>query len=217
MPASPHTAGRSPSTTLGPALPIGFYERPVLEVARGCIGKILSHRTAAGLVAGRIVEAEAYRGPEDRAAHSYGGRRTARTEVMFGPAGRAYVFLIYGMHWNFNIVTGAIGSPEAVLIRAIEPLIGLDLMAGRRRLAAHRKELTNGPGKLCQAFGINRDQYGVNLTRSGLRLHEAPVPRVRRSPRIGIDYAGAWAKKPWRFFDPESTYVSQGPRKRLRP
>src|SRR5947209_7122363 len=99
-------------------LPREFYARPVLTVARACVGKLLVHRTSDALMVGRIVETEAYRGPEDRAAHSFGGRRTARTEVMFGPPGYAYIFFVYGMHYQFNIVTTREGDPHAVLVRA---------------------------------------------------------------------------------------------------
>jgi len=191
--------------------PLGrkFYARPVLRVARDCIGKILVSSSRAGLTAGRIVEAEAYRGPEDRAAHSWGGRRTARTEVMFGPAGHAYVFFVYGMHWNFNLVTGRDGEPQAVLIRALEPVFGLELMARRRGIDGLRVELTNGPGKLCQAFDIGRADYGIDLCRSRLFLLDAPARHVARSERIGIEYAGAWARKRWRFFEPSNPYVSR--------
>lgn len=181
----------------------------MLRVARDCIGKMLVHRGPEGITAGRIVEAEAYRGPEDRAAHSFGGRRTARTEAMFGAPGHAYVFFVYGMHWQFNLVTGAEGQPHAVLIRALEPLLGAELMATRRDLSATRVELTNGPGKLCQALGIGRSQYGVDLTRGALTLRDAPAVRSARAPRVGVAYAGAWADKPWRFFDPSSRYVSR--------
>jgi DNA-3-methyladenine glycosylase len=191
-----------------------FYARPVLRVARDCIGKILVHESKQGRVSGRIVEAEAYRGPLDRAAHSFGGRRTARTEVMFGPPGYAYVFFLYGMHWNFNIVTTREGAPEAVLIRALEPLEGVELMAERRGMAPERRELTNGPGKLCQALGIDRALYGVDLTVGPLVLLDAERRKVALSPRIGIDYAGEWAEKPWRFYDPTSRYVSAHPARR---
>ena len=200
-------------------LPRSFYARPVLSVARDCIGKHLIHATAAGRLVGRIVEAEAYRGPEDRAAHSFGGRRTARTEVMFGPPGYAYVFLVYGLHWHFNLVTTSLGQPHAVLIRALEPLEGLELMAERRALPARDRALTNGPGKLCRAFGIDRSSYGADLTCGPLFLSEGlsegpsdgPRRRVLRAPRIGIDYAGEWAARPWRFYDPASPYVSRLP------
>lgn len=189
-------------------LPRSFYARPVLTVARETIGKILVHDTPEGRVAGRIVEAEAYRGPEDRAAHSYGGRRTARTEAMFGPPGHAYVFFVYGMHWHFNLVTTAAALPHAVLIRAVEPLEGIELMAERRGIAAARRELTNGPGKLCRAFAIDRAAYGSDLTKRPLYLLDGPSPKVARSPRIGVDYAGAWAARLYRFYDPESRHVS---------
>jgi DNA-3-methyladenine glycosylase len=186
-----------------------FYARPVLTVAKACIGKLLVHRTKEGLVAGRIVESEAYRGPADRAAHSYGGRRTARTEVMFGPPGYAYVFFVYGMHYQFNLVTTKDGAPHAVLIRAVEPVLGVEMMAKRRNLPASARELTNGPGKLCQALGIGRECYGVDLCGPELFLADGSTVRSARAKRIGVDYAGDWAEKPWRFYDPKSRYVSR--------
>jgi DNA-3-methyladenine glycosylase len=190
-------------------LPRAFYARPVLQVARDCIGKHLIHDTEQGRLVGRIVEVEAYRGPEDRAAHSFGGRRTPRTEVMFGPPGHAYVFFVYGVHWQLNLVTTAVGAPHAVLIRAVEPLLGLDQMAARRGMPATRRELTNGPGKLCSAFAIDGSAYGLDLTRGKLFLSDGPRVRLARSARIGVDYAGSWAARPWRFFDPTSPYVSR--------
>lgn len=189
-------------------LPRDFYARPVLTVAREALGKILVHDGPNGRVSGRIVETEAYRGPEDRAAHSYGGRRTARTEAMYGPPGFAYVFFVYGMHWHFNLVTSAEGLPHAVLVRAVEPLEGVELMLTRRKRAAASRDLTNGPGKLCQAFGIDRELYGADLTGSRLYLLDGPTPRAERSKRIGVDYAAEWADKPWRFYDPTSSFVS---------
>ena len=181
----------------------------MLEVARDCIGKKLVYLGPEGLLCGRIVEAEAYRGPEDRAAHSYGGRLTERTRVMFGPPGHAYVFLVYGLHFHFNIVTTAEGLPHAVLIRAVEPLEGVALMAEHRRMAEDRVSLTNGPGKLCQAFGIDRSHYGADLTRPPLYLAAGePKGAIRRSPRVGVDYAGAWAKRPWRFYEAGNRWVS---------
>jgi DNA-3-methyladenine glycosylase len=189
-----------------------------LDVARESIGKVLIRHTGDGSVAGRIVEAEAYRGPEDLAAHSARGRRTPRTEVMYGPPGYAYVFLVYGLHSHFNVVTGQEGQPHAVLIRAVEPLLGVPLMIERRGVAlapGPRLRLTNGPGKVCEAFAITRDDYGIDLCQAGaLYLADGPPPpRVSRSPRIGVDYAGSWARRPWRFFDPASPYVSRAPRK----
>jgi len=199
-----------------PKLDRAFYARPVLSVARDSIGKILVRKTPAGVVSGRIVEAEAYRGPEDRGAHSFGGRRTARTEAMFGAPGHAYVFFVYGMHWHFNIVTGAVGEPHAVLIRAVEPLSGLELMSERRGISTDRVELTNGPGKLCRAFAITGDDYGLDLCSHRIYLLDAEPVRVARSVRIGIDYAGSWANRPWRFFEPQNPYVSRGPSRPVR-
>ena len=211
LPAVPTRAPLGPADIpLGRALPRAFYARPVLEVARACIGKIVVRSCEEGTTAGKIVEAEAYRGPEDLAAHSAGGRRTSRTEVMFGPAGYAYVFLIYGMHYHLNLVTGSVGEPHAVLVRALEPIAGRTLMASRRGVDEARLTLTNGPGKVCQALGITKHEYGMDLCRGGeLFLADGPLPRrVARAPRVGVDYAGRWAARPWRFFDPDSPYVS---------
>jgi DNA-3-methyladenine glycosylase len=201
-------------------LPREFYARPVLTVAKDVIGKVLVHRTPEGIVAGRVVEAEAYRGPEDRAAHSFGGRRTERTEAMFGPPGFAYVFFVYGMHWHVNLVTTGEGKPHAVLLRAVEPLQGAALMAKRRGLRETDPNLTNGPGKLCQAFGIDRAHYGLDLTAGPLFLSAgAARGKLGRSPRIGVDYAGSWAEKPWRFFELDSPWVSRArpSRRRIEP
>jgi DNA-3-methyladenine glycosylase len=191
-------------------LPRSFYARPVLTVARDAIGKILVHETNEGRIAGRIVEAEAYRGPEDRAAHSFGGRRTKRTEVMFGAPGHAYVFFVYGMHWHVNLVTTRVGAPEAVLIRAVEPLEGIPLMVARRGVADTTPNLTNGPGKVCQAFGIDARCYGVDLCRGPLVLIDGPRGKIGRSARIGVAYAGDWAARPFRFFERGNRYVSRG-------
>jgi len=190
-----------------------FYRQPVLTVARDCIGKILVHRTAEGETAGRIVEAEAYRGPADLAAHSSRGL-TKRTAAMFGPPGRAYVFLLYGSSWAMNLVVGEEGEPHAVLIRAVEPLRGLPLMAQRRGRSQEARELTNGPGKLTHALGITGEDYGRDLCGHRLFLEDAGESRGRigRSPRINVDYAGAWAAKPWRYYERGNRYVSVAPR-----
>jgi DNA-3-methyladenine glycosylase len=193
-------------------LPRSFYARGVLTVARDTIGKILVLERESGVLAGRIVEAEAYRGPEDRAAHSYGGRRTARTEAMFGPPGHAYVFFVYGMHHHLNLVTTRVGAPHAVLIRAIEPLEGIPEMARRRGLSESDRNLTNGPGKLCRAFGIGAESYGADLCAPPLYLSDGPRGAVARSARVGIDYAEDWADKPWRFYEAGNPWVSRGPR-----
>jgi DNA-3-methyladenine glycosylase len=195
------------------ALPRAFYRQPTLRAARALLGKVLVHATPEGVAAGRIVEVEAYRGPEDRAAHSFAGHRSARNEVMYGPPGHAYVYFVYGMHHCLNVVTGPLGVPEAILIRALEPLAGLALMRRRRRLPAAAPDwrLCRGPGALCQALAVRRAENGADLRRGALRILDAPaVPsaRVSRTPRIGIAYAGDHAARPWRFLVRDSPAVS---------
>lgn len=193
-------------------LPREFYVRPVLEVARDCIGMILVHRSPDGEAAGRIVEAEAYRGPLDLAAHSSRGL-TKRTAAMFGPPGYAYIYLLYGMHWAINLVAGAEGEPHAVLIRAIEPIRGIELMARRRKKLATSRELTSGPGKLTQALAITGQHYGIDLCGKELFLEVGERRAgVGRSPRINVAYAGEWALRPWRFYERGNRYVSVAPR-----
>jgi DNA-3-methyladenine glycosylase len=191
--------------------------QPTLTVARRLLGKVLLHETADGVAAGRIVETEAYRGPADRAAHSRGGHRSARNEVMYGPPGHAYVYFIYGMHHCVNVVTQRRDVPEAVLIRALEPVAGVELMRRRRRLPdAPEARLCRGPGALCQALGIDRARNGSDLVRGPLRIildrPDVPAPRIVRMPRIGVDYAGTDAARPWRFVVRDSPAVS-GPRR----
>lgn len=190
-----------------------FYTRPgVVTVARDLLGKLLVVPTAKGeRVSGMIVESEAYRGPLDRAAHSYGGRRTKRTEPMYAIGGTAYVFFVYGMYYQFNVVTNAAETPHAVLIRAVEPVEGIELMRERRRGQPDRN-LTNGPGKLCIAMGIDRELDGADLLGDQVWLEAGQA--VRRSqiisgPRIGIDYAEEWIDKPWRFWIKNNPYVSR--------
>jgi DNA-3-methyladenine glycosylase len=213
-----------PATTtlnLSARFPQSFYERPTLHVCRDLIGAYLLHVTPEGVAGGRIVEAEAYLGPDDLGAHSSGGRRTERNRVMFGPGGYAYIFLIYGMYWCFNVVTGREARPHAILIRALEPVLGIDLMKTRVSAAPHapRSSLCRGPGKLCRALAITRAQYGEDL--SGDRLFLVPGPRVPaarvgRSPRINIDYAGEyWKSKPWRIYERGNPSVSGPPKLRL--
>ena len=160
------------------------------------------------------MEAEAYRGPADLAAHSSRGL-TKRTVAMFGPPGHAYVYLIYGISWAMNIVAASEGDPHAVLIRAIEPVAGIELMARRRNKPADSRDLTNGPGKLTQALGITGADYGCDLCGDELFLETAQGPRtlrIGRSPRINVDYAGSWAQRPWRFYERGNRYVSVAPR-----
>lgn len=174
---------------------------------------MLVSRTAEGEAAGRIVEAEAYRGPQDLAAHSAHGL-TKRTSAMFGPPGYAYIYLLYGISWALNLVAGSEGEPHAVLIRALEPARGLELMAQRRGKPAGSRDLTNGPGKLTQALGITGKLYGADLCGDKLFLEEPPhLPgRIGRSPRINVDYAGPWANKLWRYYERGNRFVSVPPR-----
>jgi DNA-3-methyladenine glycosylase len=179
-------------------LPRTFYARDALSVARGLLGMQLVVRQSTGLKIGRIVETEAYLGPDDLAAHSAGGRRTARNEVMYGTAGYAYVYMIYGI-WNcLNVVAGTPGVPHAVLLRALEPVKGIDTPSW-------------GPGLLCRALDIDRRYNGRDLRGRELwiRAPRAARPlRIGTAPRIGVDYAGEWAQRPWRFFDRDSPFVS---------
>lgn len=197
----------------GSKLPRDFYARSVLVVARECVGKILVCRTAEGEAAGRIVEAEAYRGPRDLAAHSARGL-TPRTKAMFGPPGHAYVYLLYGTSWAMNLVVASQGEPQAVLIRALEPLRGLELMARRRSKPPTSRELTNGPGKLTHALGIIGADYGRDLCGSRLYLEDdgRRAVGIGRSTRINVDYAGPWAAKLWRFYERGNRYISVRPR-----
>jgi DNA-3-methyladenine glycosylase len=194
-----------------------WFRGPTLDVAERLLGMTLVHDSPDGLTAALIVEVEAYRGPEDRGAHSYGGRRTQRTEVMFGEAGYAYVFHIYGMHYCFNVVTAGRDQPEAVLVRAAEPLAGLPLMAARRGIADPadadaRRLLTSGPGRLTQALGIRRIHYGHPLWEPPLFIapgRSVTAADIARGPRVNIGYAGEWADRPWRLWIRGNAYVSR--------
>lgn len=187
-----------------PPLPHTFYARDVVTVSRELIGKVLVHDAPAGLTAGRIVETEAYEQSE-AACHAY-QKRTARNEVMYGPPGFAYIYFSYGVHWMLNLVTGPRDFAAAVLIRALEPLVGLDLMR-ERRAGVPRLELARGPGKLAQAIGIDASLYGADLTQGPLTVRDTPtLAPIVASARIGITKA---VDLPWRFFV-ESAYVSRG-------
>jgi DNA-3-methyladenine glycosylase len=207
------TAASQSITSKGSKLRRDFYARPVLTVARECIGKILVHSAREGETAGRIVEAEAYRGPLDLAAHSSRGL-TKRTAAMFGPGGHAYIYLLYGISWALNLVVARENEPHAVLIRALEPVRGLALMAKRRSLPPDSRNLTNGPGKLTMAMGITGALYGEDLCGPRLFLEEADTQAIKvgRSARINVDYAGDWALKLWRFYERGNRFVSVRPR-----
>jgi DNA-3-methyladenine glycosylase len=194
-----------------------FYARDTITVAKELLGNILVHNIDGILIKGRIVETEAYLGVEDKAAHSYGGRRTNRVEVMYGPAGHAYVYFIYGMYFLLNIVTEREGIPQAVLIRGIEPVEGLNSMATYRfnkpyvELTPYeKKNLTNGPGKLTKAFNIDRKLNGIDLCGSRLYVEEGEKKdfNIVQTTRIGIDYAEEARDFPYRFYIENNPYVS---------
>jgi DNA-3-methyladenine glycosylase len=158
-----------------------------------------------------IVEVEAYRGPEDRASHAFGGRRTKRTETMYQTGGVAYVYFVYGMYYQFNVVSNIQDTPHAILVRAREPIEGIELMRKRRHTHPDHN-LTNGPGKLCIAMGIDRELDGVDLLGNRVWLEDyqnVPASKISKGPRIGIDYAEDWIDKPWRFWIRDNSYVSR--------
>jgi DNA-3-methyladenine glycosylase len=190
-------------------LPRTFYEQTTIDVARQLLGKYLIRKHPDADTIGRIVETEAYVGPHDLACHAAKGR-TARTEVMFGRAGHAYVYFIYGFYNMLNLVTEAKDYPAAVLIRAVEPVDGVELMKHRRKTSALRN-LASGPGKLCQAFAVDRSLNGADLSGRVLYVEDRgeALPKFRATPRIGVDYAGKWKSKPYRFLIRGSEFVSK--------
>lgn len=194
------------------ALPASFFHRPVAEVAQDLLGRVLVSRLGGVLVAGRIVETEAYLGAEDPASHAWQGRRTPRNEALFGPPGTWYVYRSYGMHWCANLVTAPADVGGAVLLRAVEPVAGLDAMRRRRGEVADRA-LCAGPGRLAQALAITRAVDGRPQARtSGLWVVEgAPLGArgVERTPRIGISRAADW---PLRFTEAGTRWASRPPR-----
>ena len=207
---SEHAAPRARRVRLGATLPRDFYDRPTEQVARDLLGAVLECRTRDGVAAGRIVETEAYVGEHDLACHAAAGR-TERTAPLYGPPGIAYVYFIYGMYWCFNAVTRGEHEPSAVLVRAVEPVAGVALMQRRRARAKRPYDLTNGPGKLCLALGIEGRhnwlplQEGPLVIRAGDRVRDADV---METPRIGITKCADW---PLRWFVRDNPYVSKTP------
>ncbi len=200
-----------------PPLPESFYLGDTVAIARALVGKYLVRASGGVTLAVRIAETEAYLAARDKACHAYGGRRTARNEVMYGPPGRAYIYFTYGMHHMLNLVTGSEGTASAVLVRGALPVLGVDEIARRRfgrvmgELSAYqRRNLLNGPGKLCQALGLTRSENGLPLSGPGLWVAEAlpefglaapePVGPIRTGRRVGIAYAQEAAEFPWRFW-----------------
>lgn len=194
-------------------LPREFYvRRNTIQIARELLGKLLV--VAAGdapRVSGMIVETEAYKGPLDKASHAFGHRRTARTETMYGIGGTAYVYFVYGMYYQFNVVTNAAETPHAILVRAVEPIEGLDVMRHRRPVKSD-VDLSNGPGKLCIALNIDRRFDCADLVGDELwleRYKDLKPRQIESGPRVGISYAEDYVSKPWRFWIKGNTFVSR--------
>ena len=196
-------------------LPRKFYARPSTVVAPDLIGKVLVRDISGARLEGIIVETEAYGGLKDPASHAYGGR-TKRNAVMFGKAGHAYVYFTYGFHHCLNFVTAVEGTPEAVLIRALEPITGIEEMK-QRRMTSDLRNLTSGPGKLCQALAIDRSFNGMDVTKRGspisVRERKGAPRLIGSSPRIGIMVA---TRRQWRFFDAQSEFVSANKQTRMK-
>jgi DNA-3-methyladenine glycosylase len=205
-----NAAPKARRSRVGAALPQSFYDRPTEDVARELLGMVLEHRAPDGVAAGRIVETEAYVGEHDLACHAAAGK-TNRTAPLYGPPGVAYVYFVYGMHWCVNAVTRSEGEPSAVLIRALEPVAGIDLMRARRPRARSDIELTNGPGKLCLALAIGREQNWSDLRRSPLLIRRSESvldDDVIVTPRIGVSRCADW---PLRYLVRDNPWVSRTP------
>lgn len=199
-------------------LPKSFYARETLTVAKDLLGKVLVREVDGEIISGKIVEVEAYIGPDDKGAHTYGNKKTKRTEAMFEEAGHAYIYLIYGMYHCINAVTSEVDKPEAVLIRALEPIDGLEKMALNRFKTnlsdlnkRQMKNLTNGPGKLCMALEIDKTLNKEDLNGNRLYIKYPEVKEdftILRSKRVGIDYAEEAIDYLWRFYIKDNQNVS---------
>ncbi|MEJ7735961.1 MAG: DNA-3-methyladenine glycosylase [Chitinophagaceae bacterium] len=195
-------------------LPLAFYQRlNVLTISKELLGKLLVTQFNGRLTSGRIVETEAYNGVIDRASHAFGGRRTLRTEVMYSAGGLAYVYLCYGIHNLFNVVTNANGIPHAVLIRGVEPVAGVELMVERMNKTAFDTTIGRGPGNVSKALGILKQHTGYSLLGDDLFIaddrNELQESQIISSPRIGVDYAGEDAKLHYRFHVKGNPFVSK--------
>lgn len=190
-----------------------FYLRPnVLEIAKDLLGKLLVTKHDGIITSGIIVEAEAYAGTEDKASHAYNHRRTERTEIMYSKGGVSYVYLCYGIHHLFNVITNEEGTPDAVLIRAIEPVEGVETMMKRRNFSELKFNLTSGPGSLSEALGIKKHMTGLDLLESKIWIEDQGISfsedKILTSPRVGVKYAEEFAEKPWRFRLKENPWTS---------
>lgn len=198
---------------MGNKLSRNFFTPPTLYVAKNILGKILVRIYKGTRLSGKIVETESYIGPADRASHAYLGKKTKRNQAEFLIGGHIYIYLIYGMYWQLNISTEKEGKPTCILIRALEPVAGINEMKKLRKVE-NPKNLTNGPGKLCQALALNKNFYGVDLCNSNKiwteEGEEIKEEKIIEKPRVGIDYAGPyWSKVPWRFYIKDNDFVSK--------
>ncbi|MEO9503455.1 DNA-3-methyladenine glycosylase [Nonlabens ulvanivorans] len=196
-------------------LTISYYQHnDVVALSRDLIGKKIVSNINGELTSGIITETEAYRGYDDKACHAHLGRFTDRTKVMYEPGGVAYVYLCYGIHHLFNIITNTDGNADAILIRAVEPVEGIDIMLKRRGKKKLDKTLTSGPGNFSKAFALDKSFYGADLTGDEVWIEKSDLFRFRESDitsttRIGIDYAGEDKNLPWRFYLNTSDYISR--------
>lgn len=185
-------------------LPPEFYQRDdVVGISRELLGKFLFTNTGGDLTGGIIVETEAYRGPEDKASHAWNGRFTERTKTMYQPGGHAYVYLCYGIHYLFNVVTAGKNTPHAVLVRAVKPVEGIDVQLRRRNMSSLHPRITAGPGSVCKALGIDKSLNGASLEGPAIWIEDRGTiiesDTIKAGPRVGVDYAEEHALLPWRF------------------
>ncbi len=190
-------------------LPRKFYTQPAIKVAKQILGKYLVHNIDQGKLIGKIVETEAYPGPEDKASHAFDNKKTERNKAEWLTGGHIYIYLVYGMYWQLNITTGKKDFPECVLIRALEPIKGLDKKLSFKEI----KNLANGPGKLCRWMKFNKSDYGIDVVKSnkiyltnGKKINP---DKIVASKRVGIDYAQEWAHKSLRFYIKNNKFVSK--------
>ena len=199
-----------------PRLPLSFYKQEdVVQIARDLLGNFLITNIGdKGITGGMIVETEAYAGAIDKASHAFGNRKTPRTRIMYEEGGVAYVYFIYGFHYLFNVITNYSQVPHAVLIRAIEPVDGIDLMLKRRNMQTVERKLTAGPGILCKALGITKEQNGISLIEDTIWIEDrhanVPAGNVIAGPRINVSYAGDDALLPYRFTIKDNKWISKG-------
>jgi len=195
-----------------PKLPISFYLRKdVIQISKDLLGKVLVTNINGVITSGIITETEAYRAPEDKASHAYNNRRTPRTEIFYNEGGIVYVYLCYGIHNLFNVVTNQADVPHAILIRAVEPLEGIDIMMQRRGKVKIDKTLSSGPGALSQALGISKKHNKISLIENTIWIEDRNivVESIHATTRVGIDYAEEYKDKPWRFYIEGNKWISK--------